>query len=123
MTVFFVMFYNIYYGVKSLNKDLIHVLVLMGGSKLDVFRNVILPGSMPAIIAGLKAGVPFALIGVIVGEFIASDQGVGYFINNQTQQFNAGGTFAGIVVLVIITLILNSLVSLLERFALRWRQA
>ena len=123
MTVFFVMFYNIYYGVKSLNKDLIHVLVLMGGSKLDVFRSVILPGSMPAIIAGLKAGVPFALIGVIVGEFIASDQGVGYFINNQTQQFNAGGTFAGIVVLVIITLILNSLVSLLERFALRWRQA
>ena len=60
---------------------------------------------------------------MIVGEFIASDQGVGYFINNQTQQFNAGGTFAGIVVLVIITLILNSLVSLLERFALRWRQA
>ena len=123
MTVFFVMFYNIYYGVKSLNKNLVNVLVLMGGSRLDIFRNVILPGSMPAIIAGLKAGVPFALIGVIVGEFIASDQGVGYFINNQTQQFNAGGTFAGIVVLVIITLILNSLVGLLERFALRWRQA
>jgi ABC-type nitrate/sulfonate/bicarbonate transport system permease component len=123
MTVFFVMFYNIYYGVKSLNRDLIHVLILMGGSKLDVFRSVILPGSMPAIIAGLKAGVPFALIGVVVGEFIASDQGVGYYINNETQQFNAGGTFAGITLLVIIALILNSLVGLLERFALRWRQA
>jgi NitT/TauT family transport system permease protein len=123
MTVFFVMFYNIYYGVKSLNRDLVHVLILMGGSKLDVFRSVILPGSMPAIIAGLKAGVPFALIGVVVGEFIASDQGVGYFINNETQQFNAGGTFAGITVLVIIALILNSLVGLVERFALRWRQA
>jgi len=123
MTVFFVMFYNIYYGVKNLNTDLIHVLVLMGGSKLDVFRNVILPGSMPGIIAGLKAGVPFALIGVIVGEFIASDQGVGYYINNQTQEFNAGGTFAGIVLLVIIALILNSLVGLGERYALKWQRA
>ncbi len=122
MTVFFVMFYNMYYGVQGLNRNLINVLVLMGGSRLDIFRSVILPGSMPSIIAGLKAGVPFALIGVIVGEFIASDQGVGYYINTQTQQFNAGGTFAGIVVLVIITLILNAIVSLGERFALRWRQ-
>jgi NitT/TauT family transport system permease protein len=122
MTVFFVMFYNMYYGVQNLNRNLINVLVLMGGSKLDVFRSVILPGSMPSLIAGLKAGVPFALIGVIVGEFIASDQGVGYYINTQTQQFNAGGTFAGIVVLVVIALILNSIVGVGERFALRWRQ-
>jgi ABC-type nitrate/sulfonate/bicarbonate transport system permease component len=122
MTVFFVMFYNMYYGVQNLNRNLINVIVLMGGSKLDVFRSVILPGSMPSIIAGLKAGVPFALIGVIVGEFIASDQGVGYYINTQTQQFNAGGTFAGILVLVIITLILNALVGVGERFALRWRE-
>jgi len=57
MTVFFVMFYNIYYGVKNLNTDLIHVLVLMGGSKLDVFRNVIMPGSMPGIIAGVAAAL------------------------------------------------------------------
>jgi NitT/TauT family transport system permease protein len=95
----------------------------MGGSRLDILRSVILPGSMPAVIAGLKAGVPFALIGVIVGEFIASDQGVGYYINNQTQQFNAGGTFAGIVLLVIIALILNGLVGLGERYALRWQNA
>jgi NitT/TauT family transport system permease protein len=122
MTVFFVMFYNMYYGVQNLNRNLIQVIVLMGASKLDIFRSVILPGSMPSIIAGLKAGVPFALIGVIVGEFIASDQGVGYYINTQTQQFNAGGTFAGILVLVIITLILNSLVGVGERWALRWRQ-
>src|ERR1700728_2420362 len=123
MTVFFVMFYNMYYGVQNLNRNLINVLVLMGGSRLDVFRSVILPGSMPSIIAGLKAGVPFALIGVIVGEFIASDQGVGYYINNQTQEFNAGGTFAGIVLLVIIALILNSLVGLGERYALKWQRA
>jgi NitT/TauT family transport system permease protein len=122
MTVFFVMFYNMYYGVQNLNKNLINVLVLMGANRVDIFRKVILPGSMPSIIAGLKSGVPFALIGVIVGEFIASDQGVGYYINTQTQQFDAGGTFAGIVVLVIITLILNGLVSIGERFALRWRQ-
>lgn len=122
MTVFFVMFYNMYYGVRSLNHNLVNVVTLMGGSKLDIFKSVILPGSMPSTIAGLKAGVPFALIGVIVGEFIASDNGVGYYINTQTQQFAAGGTFAGIVVLVIITLILNALVSLGERFALRWRE-
>jgi NitT/TauT family transport system permease protein len=122
MTVFFVMFYNMYYGVQNLNKNLINAMVLMGANRLDVFRKVIMPGAMPSIIAGLKAGVPFALIGVIVGEFIASDQGVGYYINTQTQEFNAGGTFAGIVVLVVIALILNGLVSVGERYALRWRR-
>ena len=121
MTVFFVMFYNMYYGVRSISKPLTQVLVLVGGSKLDILRTVVVPGTMPAIIAGLKAGVPFALIGVVVGEFIASDEGVGYYINNQTQQFNAGGTFAGIIILVVIALILNGLASMLEHFALRWQ--
>jgi NitT/TauT family transport system permease protein len=122
MTVFFVMFYNMYYGVRSIPPQLTSVVLLIGGSKLDILRTVVLPGSMPAIIAGLKAGVPFALIGVVVGEFIASDEGVGYYINNQTQQFNAGGTFTGIIILVIIALILNSLAGLLERVALRWQR-
>jgi NitT/TauT family transport system permease protein len=122
MTVFFVMFYNTYYGARAMNNDLANVVRLMGANRIDLLRDVMLPGILPTVIAGLKAGVPFSIIGVVVGEFVAATAGVGYYINNSTQGYDPAGTYAGIIVLVVIVLILSSLVGLVERFALRWQR-
>ena len=84
MTVFFVMFYNSYLGVRSMPNDLVEVVKLMGGGRSVVLRKVVLPQISTPLITGLRSAVPFAMIGVIVGEFIAADKGVGYFIRNSS---------------------------------------
>lgn len=121
MSVFFIMFYNLYSGIRSAPKPLVDVLRVFGAPRSTIIRYVLIPAVTPSTIAGLRAGIPFSMIGVIVGEFIASNAGLGYYINQQTQQFNTAGTFAGIIIIVVIVLIGNLLVNILEARALRWQ--
>lgn len=122
MTVFFVMFYNSYMGVVTMPQDLVNVLRVMGASRWTIIRSVTLPQISVPLLAGLKASVPFAMIGVIVGEFIAAQQGVGYLIKSATQNFDSATVFAGIAVLMIMMVIGMMLVALVERRALRWQR-
>lgn len=122
MTVFFVMFYNTYLGMKTLPEPLIDVLRLMGAKRPTIVRKVVFPSITPALLAGLKAGVPFAVIGVVVGEFVAADKGIGYQIRYATDMYDSAGLFAGIIILLAMILIAGGLLSLLERRALRWRR-
>lgn len=123
MVVFFVMFYNVYMGMRNVPRPLSNVLQVMGASRLYLVRKVIFPSLSVPIFAGLKAGVPFAMIGVIVGEFVAADKGVGYYVLEATQQYDAAGLFAGIVIMVAMVLIGLALVNLAQRRALRWQGA
>jgi NitT/TauT family transport system permease protein len=120
MTVFFVMFYNSYMGVVNMPLELVNVVRVMGASRWVVIRQVTLPQISVPLLAGMKASVPFAMIGVIVGEFIAAQQGVGYLIDNATQNFDSATVFAGIVVLMIMIMIGMLLIALIERRVLRW---
>lgn len=122
MTVFFVMFYNSYMGVATMPQELVNVLRVMGASRWVVIRKVTLPQISVPLLAGMKASVPFAMIGVIVGEFIAAQQGVGYLIDTATQNFESATVFAGIVVLMVMMLIGMLLVALIERRVLRWQR-
>lgn len=122
MTVFFVMFYNTYMGVMNMPANLVDVLRVMGANRYTIIRKVTLPQISVPVLSGMKASVPFAMIGVIVGEFIASQDGVGYLINTATQNFNSATVFAGIVVLMVMITIGMILVGLLERRLLRWQR-
>lgn len=122
MTVFFVMFYNSYMGVVTMPTNLVNVLRVMGASRYTVIRKVTLPQISVPVLSGMKSSVPFAMIGVIVGEFIASQNGIGYLINTATQNFDSATVFAGIVVLMIMISIGMGLVGLLERRVLRWQR-
>ena len=62
------------------------------------------------------------MIGVVVGEFIAADRGLGYYVRNSTDLFDSPGVFAGIILLMVLVMIGVGLVSLLERRLLRWRR-
>jgi NitT/TauT family transport system permease protein len=122
MVVFFVMFYNVYMGMRNVPEPLVNVVRVIGGSRLYVIRKVVFPSLATPIFAGLKAGVPFAMIGVIVGEFVAADQGVGYYVLQATQQYDPAGLFAGIAIMVAMVLIGLGIVNLFQRRVLRWQQ-
>jgi NitT/TauT family transport system permease protein len=93
----------------------------MGASRLQVSRRVILPAALPSILIGLKMGVPFAIIGAVLGEYIASNQGLGWFILYSTNSFDASGLWAGIIFLVAITWLLTQVVNLVQARVLRWQ--
>jgi NitT/TauT family transport system permease protein len=122
MVVFFVMFYNVYMGMRNVPEPLVNVIRVIGGSRLYIIRRVVFPSLATSIFAGLKAGVPFAMIGVIVGEFVAADQGVGYYVLEATQQYDAAGLFAGIVIMVAMVLIGLGIVNTVQRRVLRWQE-
>lgn len=122
MIVFFVMYYNVYMGMLSISPMLVKLFQVMGAKRGYVARKVVLPSLSVPIFAGLKACVPFAMIGVIVGEFIAADRGVGYFVLQATQQFDSAGLFSGIIVMVVMVLIGMGIVSFAQKRVLYWQK-
>ena len=120
ITVFFIIFFNVYLGILNTPPALSDVLRVMGASKLDQLRYAVIPSIAPALLAGLRLSVAIAMIGVLVGEFVASVHGVGRYIDDQTGLFNTDGTMAGIIVAVSIVLIFRGLLIAIERRMMRW---
>jgi NitT/TauT family transport system permease protein len=119
--VFFVIFYNTYAGIKSVERRFTDLAFVMGASERDLFAKVILPASMPHIFLGIKLSIPYALIGAIIGEFVASSAGLGWKIQMETSLYNTTGTMAGLVVMMLIVVAMNSMLAAVERRLLRWQ--
>lgn len=120
-TVFFLVFINTAHGVREIDPALLDAARLMGASRRDLLLKVVLPGSMSGVITGLRVAVPYALIGAVIGELVASNQGLGYLINNSASEFDTAGVFAALIVLSVIAAILNQGVTLLSRRSSRWK--
>jgi ABC-type nitrate/sulfonate/bicarbonate transport system permease component len=108
-------------GVRSVESSLVNVARAFRANPLQLFWTLLLPGSFPAMIAGVRLAVGFGLIGVVVGEIVASTAGVGYYIESSGNSFEATSLFVGITVIVIAGLLLAALVRLIERRVQRWR--
>ncbi|CAL9619383.1 Riboflavin transport system permease protein RibX [Nocardiopsis dassonvillei] len=121
VSVFFLVFLNTAAGVRDVDRGLIDAVRLMGGSNRDIALKVVLPASMSGLITGLKVSIPYALIGAVIGELVASNRGLGYLINDAAAQFNTAGVFAAVVVLTALAMVLNSLVGVLASRANRWK--
>ncbi|TDC09332.1 ABC transporter permease [Nonomuraea longispora] len=120
-TVFFLVFLNTAAGVREVDRGLVDAVRLMGGTKRDIALKVILPSSMTGMLTGLKVAVPYALIGAVIGELVASNRGLGYLINDAAAQFDTAGVFATLVVLSVIAALLNLVVGLFDRWVGRWK--
>ncbi len=120
--VFFLVFYNTYAGTLAVEAELVDVLRLMGARRSQIVRKVILPSALIWIFTGMKSSVPYALIGAVVGEMMASNKGLGYLIEAAAGQYDTGGVFAALFVLMIIATGLHELLKQSERFLLRWRE-
>jgi NitT/TauT family transport system permease protein len=119
--VFFVVFINTFAGLRSVNEDYVAIIRIMGASGWQVVREVFLPATLPFIIVGLRAGIPFSVIGAVVGEFIAATKGLGFFINYNQGTYDTNGIFVGVTILALLVVVLDGLLSLLERRLLKWR--
>jgi NitT/TauT family transport system permease protein len=94
---------------------------VMGASERQLFFKVALPAASPWIVSALKVGVPFSLIGAIIGEFMAASRGLGSMIQLDTNQFDTTGAVSGIVVLMVCVMLFNGALNRLGRYVLRWR--
>ncbi len=119
--VFFVVFINTFAGLRAVSEDHVWIVRIMGASHWQVVREVFLPATLPFIVVGVRAGIPFSVIGAVVGEFIAATQGLGFFINYHQGTFDTTGIFVGVAILGGLVVFLDWVLSILERHLLKWR--
>ena len=108
-------------GVRSADQSLVRVARIFGASDLHVFQTVILPGSVPFLITGLRLGVGRGILSVIVAEFYASVRGLGNLISFAGETFQISTAFAGIVIVAFIGFLSSALLERLESRFDRWR--
>ncbi len=108
-------------GFKEVDPNLIKLVHTFGGTKGQVLRKVIIPASVPTMIAALKVNVGLSLVGTIVGEFLASKAGLGYLIIYGGQVFNMSLVMASVLLLLVVSVILYYAVTLLEQRVTRGR--
>jgi NitT/TauT family transport system permease protein len=121
--VFFLVFWNTFTGVRETNDELVDVLRVMGARRRDLIRKVVLPGSLTYIYVGLKLAIPYALVGAVVGELIASNRGLGYILMSAAGAFNTAGIMAALVVLMVIATLMNTILNATEVYVMRWKRA
>lgn len=121
IVVFFLTFFSTYSGVKGVDIELKNILRIMGASERQILFKVTVPGTIPWITTGLKLSVPYALVGAVVGEFIAASKGLGYLINYNTSLFSTTGALGGILVLALVVVVCNEIIERTEAHLLRWR--
>jgi len=118
---FFLTFYGTFSGLRAVEPAYRDIARVMGAGERQIFLKVLLPAASPWIVSALKVGVPFSLIGAIIGEFMAASRGLGYMIQLNTNQFDTTGAVSGIVVLMVCVMLFNGVLNRLERYVLRWR--
>jgi len=119
--VFFVVFMNMVAGVYTVSPHQANALRVMGAGRFELLGKLVMPGTVPFLMAGLRLAVPEALIGAVVGEFISANRGLGYLVTSAAAQFNTAGTMAAILALLLIVAVMDFALSLAERRLLRWR--
>lgn len=121
ITVFFLVFFNTLAGVRNVDQNLIDAVRLMGGKPRDIMLKVIVPSATGYMLTGVHIAIPYALIGAVVAELIASNRGLGYLIDSSATAFNTAGVFAALLVLTIIGSLLNAVVDFIDRITSRWK--
>ncbi|SFU97184.1 NitT/TauT family transport system permease protein [Methylobacterium sp. UNCCL125] len=119
--VFFLVFYNVYTGVRGVDRELVNLTLVMGANQRQLTRHVYLPAAAPFVMLGMRLAIPYSVIGVIVGEFTSATQGLGLFIHEASSTYDPAGVFAGIAILLAFVVGAGFLAGRLERRLLRWR--
>jgi NitT/TauT family transport system permease protein len=105
---FFLVFYSVFSGARNVQVDLINQVRVMGASKWQVYRTVVVPASTAWIITGLRIAVPYSLVGAVVGELISSNRGLGYLVVSSTGNLNTTGAIAAVLVISVIAVVLTT---------------
>jgi len=121
LLVFFMVFFTTFQGARQVDQEVVTNARLLGAGRFQIWQKIALPFAAVWVFTGLRIGLPYALIGAIVGEFVAANTGVGYRIKEATAFFDTASVFAGLVVLMAISSTFLAILKLVERRALRWQ--
>ncbi len=121
--VFFIVFFNVYQGVREVSPTVLANGRMLGMNERQLMRHVYWPSALSWMFSSLHTSVGFAVVGAVVGEYLGSAAGLGYLIQIAEGNFEVAGVFAGMVVLVVFVIAIDLLVSVVERRLLVWRPA
>jgi NitT/TauT family transport system permease protein len=119
--VFFITFFNTLSGIRGVERALINVARIQGASEWQIFTKVMMPHASAWILTGLRMSLPFALVGVILGEFMVSSRGLGYRLNGYATGYNTTGAIAMILVMMLIMMALTAVADWVDRRLMAWR--
>jgi NitT/TauT family transport system permease protein len=119
--VFFIVFFNVYQGVREVSPVVLANARMLGASQKQLLRTVYLPSATSWVFSSLHTSVGLAFVGAVVGEYLGSARGVGYLILQAEGTFDVNTVFAGIVVLTAFALGMDSLVGRIERRLMKWQ--
>ena len=121
--VFFIVFFNVYQGVKEVSPVVLNNTIMLGASRRQLLRYVYLPSATSWVFSSLHTSVGMAFVGAVVGEYLGSASGVGYLIHQAEGAFDINTVFGGILVLTAFALVLDFAVTRAEKRLLVWRPA
>ena len=119
--VFFIVFFNVYQGVKEVSPVILANARMLGASNKQLLRHVYLPSATSWVFSSLHTSVGLAFVGAVVGEYLGSSQGVGYLILQAEGTFDINTVMAGIVVLTLFALVLDAAVGRVEKRLMKWQ--
>lgn len=119
--VFFIVFFNVYQGVKEVSPTILANARMLGMSDRQLMRHVYWPSALSWMFSSLHTSVGFAVVGAVVGEYLGSAAGLGYLIQQAEGVFDVAGVFAGMLVLAAFVVVIDGLVTLVENRLLVWR--
>ena len=119
--VFFVVFFNVYQGVKEVSPVILASARMLGANRRQLLRHVYLPSATSWVFSSLHTSVGLAFVGAVVGEYLGSSQGVGYLILQAEGSFDINTVMAGILVLTVFALVLDGVVGRVEKALMKWQ--
>jgi sulfonate transport system permease protein len=123
IVTFFLLFFNTFTGAQQVDEDYLRTLDLMGATKGEQFRKVVVPATAVWIVGGIKIALPYALVATITGELLATRAGLGFLISRAAERFDMTSLYAVLLILMAIGLLLSEIALRLEHRFLRWREA
>ena len=119
--VFFIVYFSTLSGVRALDTRLVQMAQVVGANERQVGRHIVFPGAVPAIFAGFRIAVPYAIGGAVIAELISSNRGLGYLVQTGAMNFDTTQVFVAIVAATIVVHAFIAVVDLGERLLLRWQ--
>jgi NitT/TauT family transport system permease protein len=121
--VFFIVFFNVYQGIKEVSPTILANARMLGMNERQLMRHVYWPSALSWMFSSLHTSVGFAVVGAVVGEYLGSAAGLGYLIQQAEGVFDVAGVFAGMFVLAAFVIVIDLVVSAVEHRLLVWRPA
>jgi NitT/TauT family transport system permease protein len=121
--VFFIVFFNVYQGVKEVSPTILANGRMLGMRERQLMRHVSWPSGLSWMFSSRHTSVGFAVVGAVVGEYLGAAAGLGYIIQQAEGIFDVAGVFAGMIVLAAFVIVIDTMVTLVEKRLLVWRPA